>query len=385
MQFTQTLNPGKVIRWLGLIALYLALQSLLTEYLLEEVLRGSSDSIIIPFIDLFSVNAEQTIPTWYAAVQLFVTAVLLGVITAVKHHSRDPYTRYWTGLTFIFLYLSMDEGAVIHEIFSDTLDLFYNPGGYLTFAWLIVFVPLVILFGLLYLRFLFHLPSRIRNLFILAGLFYVGGAVIVEAISANRYALDGGVTFPYLAIATVEELLEMWGVVLFIYALLSYAILEGMTAVFTPTASLKDDQTPVRLRRKHLRLATLAFLLGANILLVIWALGQQTAPVNAADTPFYQLVTDRFDGQGVVILGINEMITADNPAAPSIANALLTLFEDVMVITLADDQISIAFASSHLPFNSDTLSQLAQQSGETNFTILSTPTLRTIAAHTNAP
>ena len=74
------------------------------------------------------------------------------MITAVKHQSHAPHTRYWAGLALIFT--------------------------------------------LLYLRFLFHLPPRIRNLFILAGVCYVGGAVIVEAISANRYSLDGGV--PYL-------------------------------------------------------------------------------------------------------------------------------------------------------------------------------------------
>ena len=121
--------------------------------------------------------------------------LLLGGITAVKYQQRDSQTRYWAGLTLIFFYLSLDEGAVIHELFSDPLQTAYNTSGYLTFAWLLVFVPLLFLFVLLYLRFLFHLPARIRNLFILAGLFYVGGAVVVEAISANRYDLDGGVTF----------------------------------------------------------------------------------------------------------------------------------------------------------------------------------------------
>ena len=382
MQLNQTLNPNKVIRWLGFIALYFAVQSLVTEYLLSNVLPASSSDLFVSFLDLFSVNAEQTIPTWYATILLFVSAVLLGVITAVKRQSHDPHTRYWAGLAFIFLYLSIDEGAVIHELFSTPLETAFNTSGYLAFAWLIVFVPLLILFALLYLRFLFHLPPRIRNLFILAGVCYVGGAVVVEAISANRYSLDGGVSLPYLTIGTVEELLEMWGVVLFIYALLSYMVLEGITAVFTPTPSTHQ---PISTKSKRILLAIIAFLLISNIALIIWSSQQQSAPVDAADTPFYQLVSDRFAGEGVVILGMNEMITADNPAAPPIANALLTLFEDVMVVTLADSQISIAFASSTLPFSSDTLSQLAQQSGETNFTILDTAALHALAANTSAP
>ncbi len=379
MQFARTLDPRKSARWLGLLALYLSLQSLIVEYLLENVLLGQKSDLVISFLDLFSVNAEETIPTWYATLLLFFSAVILGVITAVKHQHHDPYTRYWTGLTLIFLYLSLDEGAVIHELFSDPLQTAFNTDGYLAFGWILLFVPLLLLFVLFYLRFLFHLPPRIRNLFILAGAFFVGGAVVVEAISANRWSTDGGVTFPYLAIATVEELLEMWGVVLFIYALLSYMVMEGITAVFTPTPI---TQPPTNNSKRPL-LIIVILLLALNIATVAWAFSQQSAPINASDTSFYQLVSDEFDGQGVVILGINEMITADNPAAPPLANALLTLFDDVVVVSLPNSQVSIAFASPSLPFSSETLAQLAQQSGETDFTILDTATLRAIA--TEAP
>lgn len=379
MQLNQTLNPSKIARWLGLVALFLAGQSLVTEYLLTTVLPASTNDLLVSFLDLFSVNAEQTIPTWYATILLFVSAVLLGVITAVKHQTHDPHMRHWAGLAIIFLYLSIDEGAVIHELFSIPLETLFNTSGYLAFAWLILFVPLLIIFALLYLRFLIHLPPRIRNLFILAGAFYVGGAVVVEAISANQYALDGGVSLSYLTIGTVEELLEMWGVVLFIYALLSYMMLAGITAVFTPMQpATQEPNSHQTLRRAAI--AVIAFIFIGNILLVTWSFQQQAAPINAVDTPFYELVSARFEGQGVVILGFNEPITTDNPAAASIVDALLTLFDDVVIITLTDSQVSIAFASAQLPFDTDTLAQLAAESGETEFTILTMPTLHAIAA-----
>ncbi len=383
MQITQTLIPGKVARWLGLIALYLAMQSLVVEYLLENVVPGSNSGLIVSFMDLFSVNAEKTIPTWYATILLFVSAVLLAWITAVTRQTPDPHARYWAGLSLIFLYLSIDEGAAIHELFSIPLETTFNTSGYLTFAWLIVFVPLLAVFALLYLRFLLRLPPRIRNLFIVAGLFYVGGAVVVEAMSANRYALDGGVTFPYLAIATVEELLEMWGVVLFIYALLSYMALAGITAVIVPanqTTAVAATAVP-----KRLGLAFGIFLLVANSALLAWAFRQQSTALTAADTTFYQLATEQFADQGVVILGINELISTDNPAAPPLVASLLTLFDDVVVITLPTDQVSIAFAGPYLPFTTDTLAQLARESGETDFTILDGASLQVIAAGSGSP
>lgn len=376
MQFATTLNPRKIIRWLGFIALYLAAQSLINEYLLENVLFSTRNDLLVSFLDLFSVNAEQTIPTWYATILLLASAVLLAVITAVKRQTHDPYARYWAGLSLIFVYLSLDEGAAIHELFSTPLETTFNTTGYLAFAWLIVFVPLLLIFALFYLRFLLHLPPRIRNLFILAGLTYVGGAVIVEAISANRYALAGGVTFSYLAIATVEELLEMWGVALFIYALLSYMVLERISAVFTPNAA--PEQKPA-IPRQKLRLSVAALLLLVNVALISWAFMQRSAPAEATATPFYQLVSEQFEGQGVVILGINEAITADSPTAPSIITSLLTLFNDVMIVTLPDQQVSVAFASPQLPFDQAMLTQLARQSGEDNFTILDASALRAIA------
>ena len=92
--------------------------------------------------------------------------------------------------------------------------------------------PLVILFALVYLRFLLHLPAGTRNLFILAGGLYVGGALIVDAVGANEWFQDKGITLAYLATGTLEELLEMQGVVVFIFALLRYLVSMNYEVTF---------------------------------------------------------------------------------------------------------------------------------------------------------
>lgn len=391
MPFEFNLNPRKVALILGIAAFYLAGQSLVGEYLLENVLGSEASGFIVSLIDLFSVNMEETIPTWYATLLLFVAAVLLGFITAMKQRNRDPYFRHWLGLTIIFLYLSMDEGAVIHEMFVDPLETTFNTTGYLTFAWQIVFVPLVILVGLFYLRFLFHLPPRTRNLLILAGGLYVGGAVVIEAISANQWYLQGGVSFLYLAIATVEELFEMLGVVVFIFTLLSYVAAMGVTAVVGFSAVLETDggaplPEPVWAARwaatwRWLVGAALVLVVAGNLAVVSWALAQRSeqVAVDPRDTPFYQTVTEQYAGQGVIILGINGIMGPDNPAAPQIAMSLVTLFDDVMVVTLPATQTSIAFASHRLPFNQDVLAEIVRQSGEDEFVILDSAAVRAMA------
>lgn len=384
MLFEFNFNPRKIAFILGLVSLYLAGQSLLNEYILENVLANSGGELALALLDLFSVNAEETIPTWYATLLLFTAAILLFFIAALKRKKAQPYARHWLGLSLIFLYLSMDEGAVIHEIASDVIETRFETTGYLSFGWVIVFVPLVIIIGMIYLRFLFHLPVRTRSLFIVAGLIYVGGAVGVEVISANRWYIDGGVSFPYLAIATVEELFEMLGVVVFIYALLDYISAAQLTAVanFSSATALDRQSTLHRNPRwRWLMAAVMGVILVANVAVFTWASGQAAEPVAVDPTtvPFYRLVTDRYAGQGVIILGVNEVITAENPAAQPIANSLLTLFDDVMVVTLPRSGVSIAFASTRLPFDRETLSEIVEESGEADFMILDKTAVRTIA------
>lgn len=386
-------DPRRIASFLGIVSLYLAVQSLFGEHLLENVLSGDIDSPIIQFIDLLSVNAEQTIPTWYATVLLFVAAALLAFIAAFKQSNRDPYRRHWIGLAIIFGYLSMDEGAVIHEIMADPLQAAFNTSGYLAFSWQIAAVPLLVIFVLVYLRFLLRLPPSTRNLFILAGSLYVGGALVVEAISANRWYVDGGVSFPYLAIGTIEELFEMLGMVVFIYALLTYmgeldytAVLDFSRANRTALSDANSPGARTSRSRKWVLGAALAVVVGANLALFSWASNQQAevAASDPASTPFYRRIVNRYAGQGVITLQINELLEPGNTAASPVATSLLTLFDDVLVVALPQERSSVAFAGQQLPFDRSILSEALNQSGEDRFTILDTAALRGIAANTHA-
>ena len=390
MQLEYRINPRKIALFLGICAVCFTLQSLFNEYLLEVVLGPDVHELILSFIDLFSVNAEKTIPTWYATILLFLAACTLAFITSAKLRAGVAYRFYWLGLTLIFFYLSMDEGAVIHELFSDPVQERFNTSGYLTFGWLVVFVPLLLLFGLAYLRFLLKLPPRTRNLFILAGGLFVGGAVVVEAISANRWDVGNGVTFSYLAIATVEEFLEMIGVITFIYALTDYIVQQQYRAVISPSAQIEtavaevgEPQSSTPLVKWVLGTAVI-LIISLNIAMYNWALSTQPDQVviDPQSIPFYQTVSEQYDGQGVIILGISEILDANNPAAPPYANSLLTLFDDVMVVTLPTSGISIAFAAQTLPFDATTIETLLLDSGEETFNILNLADVHALAQTT---
>jgi len=59
-------------------------------------------------------------------------------------------------------------------------------------------------------------------MFVAAGFAYVGGAIGLEVISAPLVEAQGRYNLMYLLLTTVEESLELGGIIFFIYALLSY-------------------------------------------------------------------------------------------------------------------------------------------------------------------
>jgi hypothetical protein len=113
----------------------------------------------------------------------------------------------------------------LHEATSSMIRgaLGVSDEGALSQAWILLAAPLVLLFALVYLRFLLHLPARIRLLTVAAGCTYVAGALGMEVPGAYVRAVHGSDTFVYAVMTTIEESLEMLGAVLFLYAMAVYA------------------------------------------------------------------------------------------------------------------------------------------------------------------
>src|SRR5690606_35164649 len=92
--------------------------------------------------------------------------------------------------------------------------------GVFYYGWVIPAGVLTALIGLAFLPFLRALPQRTRRRFVLAGLVYVGGALVMEAplgLWAERHGADN---LGYGLIDLVEESLELVGLNLFVLALL---------------------------------------------------------------------------------------------------------------------------------------------------------------------
>ena len=98
--------------------------------------------------------------------------------------------------------------------------------------------PAIVAFS--FRRFLMALPRKIRNGMVRAGAIYVGGAVGLEVVGSYFDALWGKETLVRVAVITLEEGLEMLGVILFIATLLSCCRLWKVGIQVQSAAELND-------------------------------------------------------------------------------------------------------------------------------------------------
>ena len=170
---------------------------------------------------LFRLDEESNLPTFYSAFSLGICSILLAIIAFHKQKNNSSYTKHWKFLSLLFFCLAIDEIAMMHEILS-VLRGPLNAGGLFYFTWVIPAFIFLLVFVVVFISFLQSLPPRVRTLFMLSGFIYVGGALGVEMIGGYHSQLYGENNFTYGMITTVEESLEMMGILVFIYSLLFY-------------------------------------------------------------------------------------------------------------------------------------------------------------------
>lgn len=221
------LSSKRIVRFLFCLVIGLAIASFLGQFAL---VNGSESVWLVNKID---VNSENNLPSWYSSVSLFLCALLLTVISLAKRNEGDRFSRHWTGLAAVFYYLSLDEAASLHEKLNDVVPHFVPDVPILNQAWVWPMAIAVVIFAIIYLPFVRHLPKQSQLLLGLSFALYVGGAlgieVVIEKIGGYFWPLvPEGETLPQaqhlliVVVVTLEELCEMMGVAVLIYGLLDY-------------------------------------------------------------------------------------------------------------------------------------------------------------------
>jgi len=189
--------------------------------------------------DLLYVDDEGNIPTWLSSLTLALCGQLLLFIGYQKYQQKADFAKHWIGLGLLFFLLSLDEFIQMHEFLIQPMRQLFNiTEGPLFFAWVIPGSVFVLVVALIYFPFLRYLAEDTRNVFVLSAVLFVGGAIGMEIMGGYLYEQP-----VYLLVMHIEELLEMMGITVFVYGLLSYAVADsGDEPGFTKQWNAVDTQ-----------------------------------------------------------------------------------------------------------------------------------------------
>ncbi len=206
-----------------------ALAGLIVE-VCDHVLAPAWAPVLVPMLSL---SYEHNLPTWYAVLLHASCALLLALhALSLRQGNRatnaapaagpgsmpgpERFPARWILLSGLFAWISLDELIQLHEVASSWFD----TTGVLYFGWVIPAAALVIALGLWYLPFVRALPARTRRRFITAGVVFVSGALLMELPLGWWTERAGADNLTYGIIDWVEETLELFGVSMFLLALL---------------------------------------------------------------------------------------------------------------------------------------------------------------------
>ncbi|SOC56027.1 hypothetical protein [Ornithinimicrobium cerasi] len=188
--------------------------------------------------DFLDVGREGNVPTWWSSSLHLLAAGALTVVALVHRQAGRGTGAAWAFFALLHLAFSADEATLIHDRARrlTTLVAPDHPFGD-GYAWLGVGIPLgiaVLVAAVLAARGLPALPRRLVLLGL--GVFFLGAVGFEILHAAVAPYLEVG--FTWVAIYHVEELLEMWGVVIVLAGALTGVRHRpaGATVVLEPTA-----------------------------------------------------------------------------------------------------------------------------------------------------
>jgi hypothetical protein len=194
-------------------------------------------------------TGENNPSTWLAITQLLLAAGVAAFMGLQASLTR-PDRRGWLLVATVFVVLSLDESASLHEKLDDYIGV--EGSGLLTYTW--VLPALVVVFGVVAVlaRFVLRQPKPIAAAFLLSGALFLGGGLVTESLAGAWDDRHGTDNIPYYLISTVEENLELAGVTVFLALVVAHARTAGAVLLVVagprrrngPEADMPSAATP---------------------------------------------------------------------------------------------------------------------------------------------
>ena len=209
-------SPLQICSFLSMISISFFILHCTSEALIH--FGGVSEKFYQDFFDAINLDEEFNLTAIYSGALLYASSFVLKEIAS---SCRGGNGKDWALLSNVFLFLAFDEVFQIHELFVISgLRQYLHPS--LASIWVIPYGVLFILFSFKFVPFFLKLKSRVSILALISGGVYVSGAIAFEALNSWLVRTDqiSRSGFYYELISGFEELFEMLGVIIFLYALL---------------------------------------------------------------------------------------------------------------------------------------------------------------------
>lgn len=216
-----TQEAKKTLYWLISIELLLIIAYIITHV-------ASSPLSVGPLRKLFDLNGDLSIPGWFSSIQLFIVSAILFIISRRNQRKQYLPASFFMTVSLIFLFLSMDEGAAIHEKITLiarklSLDWMMFKGSH--GAWIMVYTVIAVPVIFLVMRYFrtAWIHFRRESLIAIGGAtVFIMGAVGFEIIS-YLFLRSASTTVLYNVEVIFEEFFEMSGISVILYAVLLLA------------------------------------------------------------------------------------------------------------------------------------------------------------------
>lgn len=157
-------------------------------------------------LDIFDLDEEGTVTVWLGST-LLAFAGLLALSLATLDTTKNR--RHWLGVSALSIFLSLDEGAMVHErsellAVSIVVFIFFYSG------------------GIAHIRFINRIGNEIALHLILGACLFVLGSIVVDGFSSSYIQAFGRDNIGYRGRATLEEGLEFAGIFLILRGLMRH-------------------------------------------------------------------------------------------------------------------------------------------------------------------
>ncbi len=252
MHKVYTVRPASLFNFLLRVFLFLLVMnfiSIATDAFFTQT--GRSSYFIDTFvIKLFYFDGEKNIPAYFSTFNLFLCAGLCFIISKAD---KTRYHKRWFYLAFVFIFLAFDELISIHEVLTGPSRaivqklLGSKDVGILYYAWVVPYAVLLLIAAVYFYRFVFSLPKKILINFIIAAGIFVAGAIGMELVGgyvAEKFGMTG---FAFQLSSTIEESLEMLGIIFFARTLMQYMAMQpdAIDLRFNFNEGLKNNERPL--------------------------------------------------------------------------------------------------------------------------------------------